>query len=74
MGLLPPRTRFETPIPGRLAECDGAGEEESEEGPASVDEGEEVQDSVNWMDEGEDGVGRELSTVWVEKVLEIVEV
>ena len=47
---------------------------EPQPGLASVEEGEEVRDSVNWMDEGKDGVGRESSTVWVEKVLEIVEV
>ena len=39
-----------------------------------MDKGEEAWDSVNWIGEGEDGVGRESTKIRVEKVLEIIEV
>ena len=51
---------------------------ENHPGSASVDEGEgiwvSVSVSVNWIDEGDDWVGRESAMVRVERVLETVEV
>ena len=59
-----------------LGEVVWTGGGENHPGSASVEEGEGIWDSVsvNWIDEGDDWVGRESTMVRVERVLEMVEV